>query len=69
MMSFQIIHALGFPVPLNTVEEGALKGAIDLIQVTKDRGIPIFCPKDFWCMNDQLSRQVEIFPAHGIPEG
>ncbi|KAK4798827.1 hypothetical protein SAY86_031153 [Trapa natans] len=69
MMSFTIMHALGFSVPLNMVEKGALKGAIDLIHVAKDRGIPILCPKDFWCTNEQLSRQVEIFPAHRIPEG
>ncbi|XP_031395953.1 uncharacterized protein LOC116207206 isoform X2 [Punica granatum] len=64
-----IMHALGLPVPLNLVEQGARKEALDLIQVAKDRGIPILCPEDFWCMNSQLLGQLKIFPAHGILEG
>ncbi|XP_050141732.1 uncharacterized protein LOC126617730 isoform X2 [Malus sylvestris] len=69
MMSFQIIHALGISVPLNFLEHGALKEALDIVQVAHDRNVQILYPKDFWCKNDSLPKQLEIFPAHGIPDG
>lgn len=69
MMLFQIMHALGHSVPSNLVESGARKAALDIIQFAQDRNIPILYPKDFWCINDQLSEQLEIVPAHGILDG
>lgn len=69
MMSFQIMKALGLSVPLNLVEHGALKEALNVVQFAKGRNVQILCPKDFWCKNERLPRQLEIFPAHGILDG
>ncbi|XP_030522043.1 uncharacterized protein LOC115735102 isoform X3 [Rhodamnia argentea] len=69
MMSFQIMHVLGFLVPLNQLELGATKEASELVQVAQDRNIPILYPKDFWCLNEKVPNQLELFPAHAISKG
>lgn len=68
-ISFQIMHAMGVSVPLELLEYGALKEALDMIQFARDREIQILYPKDFWCMNDHLPGQLKLFPAHGILNG
>lgn len=68
-MAFQIMHALGWPVSVKFVEHGADEEALRIIHLAKLRSIPILCPKDFWCMTENLKEQLEIFPAHSIPEG
>lgn len=67
-MAFQIMHALGLPVPKNLVEAGAFKEAINIIKLANSRNIPILLPKDFWCLNDHLKKR-ELVPAHCILEG
>ncbi|GAY56827.1 hypothetical protein CUMW_174870 [Citrus unshiu] len=69
LMSFQIMHALGLPVPPELVEKGANDAASDLIQFARDKNITILYPKDFWCTKIHHPNQVEIFPSHGIPDG
>ncbi|KAL3753959.1 hypothetical protein ACJRO7_001238 [Eucalyptus globulus] len=69
MMSFQIMHALGLLVPLNHLELGATKEASELVQVAQDRNIPILYPKDFWCLNENVPDQLELFPAHALSKG
>lgn len=69
LMSFQIMHALGLPVPPELVEKGANVAASDLIQFARDKNITILYPKDFWCTKIHHPNQVEIFPSHGIPDG
>lgn len=69
MMAFQIMHAQGLPVPKKLVERGAIKEALNLTQFAKFRSIPILFPKDFWCINDRLPKQIELFPAHNILDG
>ncbi|PRQ43595.1 putative phosphoglycerate kinase [Rosa chinensis] len=69
MMSFQIMHALGLSVPLNLVEHGALKEALDIVQFAHNRNVQILYPNDFWCKNDRHPKQLEIYPAHAIPDG
>ena len=69
MMAFQIMHALGLHVPLNLLEGGALKEASNIIQLARNRKIPILYPKDFWCTTNDFPKQMEIFPAHGILDG
>lgn len=68
-MSFQIMHALGVSVPLNFVEHGALKEALDIVQFAHNRDIQILYPKDFWCKNDCLPGKLKLFPAHSILDG
>ncbi|XP_062117295.1 uncharacterized protein LOC133831128 isoform X2 [Humulus lupulus] len=66
MMSFQIMHVLGLSVPLSLVEHGARKESLDIVQFAQSRNVQIVYPKDFWCKNDQLPNQLEIFPSHHI---
>ena len=68
-MSFQIMHALGVSVPLNFVEHGALREALDIVRFAQNRDIQILYPKDFWCKNDCLPGKLELFPAHSILDG
>ncbi|XP_030926847.1 uncharacterized protein LOC115953360 isoform X3 [Quercus lobata] len=68
-MSFQIMHALGVSVPLNFVEHGALREALDIVWFAQNRDIQILYPKDFWCKNDCLPGKLELFPAHSILDG
>ncbi|KAM7526186.1 hypothetical protein LguiA_016088 [Lonicera macranthoides] len=68
-MAFQIMHALGLPVSVKFVEHGAGEEAFRIIHLAKLRSIPILCPKDFWCTTENLKEQLEICPAHSIPEG
>lgn len=67
-MAFQIMHALGFPVPRKLIEAGAFKEAVKIIKFANSRNIPILFPKDFWCMKDHLMKP-ELVPAHSILEG
>ena len=67
-MSFQIIRALGHPVPTNLVEPDAHKTALDIVQFAHDKNVLMSYPKDFWCMNQHLPKQLEVFPAHGVSE-
>ncbi|KAI8563311.1 hypothetical protein RHMOL_Rhmol03G0102600 [Rhododendron molle] len=69
MMAFQIMHAQGLPVPMKLVERGVFEEALKIIQFAKLRGIPILCPKDFWCLNSHIPNRLELFPAHSILEG
>lgn len=67
-MAFQIMHALGLPVPRRLVEAGAFTESVRIIQFANSRNIPILFPKDFWCLNDHLKKP-ELVPVHGILEG
>ncbi|KAJ0771429.1 putative phosphoglycerate kinase [Helianthus annuus] len=69
-MAFQIMHALGLPVPRKLVEIGAFTEATGIIQYANSRNIPILFPKDFWCVNvnDRL-KEPKLVPVHGILEG
>ncbi|XP_077222129.1 phosphoglycerate kinase 1, chloroplastic-like [Tasmannia lanceolata] len=68
-MAFPIMHALGMPVSLSFVEHGAIRDALEIIQLAKSRSIPILFLKDFWCMNDSLPKLLDIFPSDGIISG
>ncbi|XP_039042176.1 phosphoglycerate kinase, cytosolic-like isoform X2 [Hibiscus syriacus] len=68
-MSFQIMHAVGHIIPTNLVERDANKAALDIVQFSHDKNVLMSCPKDFWCMNQRFTKQLEVFPAHGVPDG
>ncbi|KAL0409960.1 UNVERIFIED_CONTAM: Phosphoglycerate kinase [Sesamum latifolium] len=68
-MAFQIMHALGVPVPMKLVELGALKEAVSIVETAKLRNIPLVLPKDFWCIKNHALNQLEIFSAYSISEG
>lgn len=69
LMSFQIIHALGHSVPTNLVELEAQKAALDIVQFAHNKNVLILYPKDFWCVNQHLPKQLEVLPAQGILDG
>lgn len=68
-MAFQLMNALGMPVPMKLVEKRAVGEALGIIQYTKARSISVVLPKDFWCRNDNFHDRMEIFPAGCIPGG
>lgn len=65
-MAFQLMNALGMPVPMKLVEKRAVGEALGIIQYTKARSISLLLPKDFWCRNDNF--QMEIFSSGCIPD-
>ncbi|KAH1090215.1 hypothetical protein J1N35_017472 [Gossypium stocksii] len=65
-MSFQIMRALGHSIPINLVERDAHKAALDIVQFAHDKNVLMSYPKDFWCTNQHLPTELEVFPAHGI---
>lgn len=69
MMAFEMMHALGLPVPLNFLDPCATKDSLKIIQIAHSRNIPVLFPEDFWCINDHLPKRLELFPAHGILDG
>ncbi|XP_016899748.2 phosphoglycerate kinase, cytosolic-like isoform X1 [Cucumis melo] len=69
MMSFQIMQALGLSVSYRLMNHGVCKEAADLIQFSLDKRVQIVYPKDFWCVNVDTSKKIEIFASHDIPDG
>lgn len=67
-MAFQIMHALGLPLPSTLVEHGVPEEALEIVQYAKRQNIPILLPKDFRCEHS-CQMQLETFPAHGILDG
>ncbi|KAL2487370.1 Phosphoglycerate kinase [Abeliophyllum distichum] len=68
-MAFQIMHAMGVPVPVKLVELGALNEAVSIVESANSRNIPIVLPKDFWCMNGVFPKQLKIFSVNSILDG
>lgn len=68
-MAFQIMHALGVPVPMKLVELGALKDAVKIVDSAKSRNIPLVLPQDVWCIKDHIPKTMEIVFVHSILEG
>lgn len=68
-MAFQIMYALGIPVPLDLVEPGILKEAVDLIEFAKARGTQIIFPKDIWCVQYKIPDQKKLFSVECMVEG
>lgn len=67
-MAFQIMHALGVPVPMKLVETGALEDAARIVESAKSRNIPLVLPQDVWCTIDHVSEEMQIASVHSIPE-
>ncbi|XP_057779198.1 uncharacterized protein LOC130997788 isoform X2 [Salvia miltiorrhiza] len=68
-MAFQILHALGAPIPMKFVETGALEEATRIVESAKLRNIPVVLPQDVWCITDHVSEEIQIASVHSIPEG
>lgn len=68
-ITFQIMHALGFPVPSSYVECSAVEDASKIIRLAQNRNIPILFPKDFWCTNDFLPELCDLFPSNKVLNG
>lgn len=68
-IAFQIMHALGLPVPMKLLECNAVKEALSLVQTMKSRSKPIVLPKDFLCMNNIDPEKFEIMSADCLLDG
>lgn len=68
-MAFQILHALGVPVPTRLVELGALKEAVKIVESAKSRNVPLYLPRDVWCIKDHILNKMEIVSVQNIHEG
>ncbi|XP_051132270.1 uncharacterized protein LOC127252225 [Andrographis paniculata] len=68
-MSFQIMHAMGWPVPLHLIEIGSVNEARGIVEVAKSRNIPVVLPTDVWCIKEHTRIQTELFSVCSIPEG
>ncbi|TKV93655.1 hypothetical protein SEVIR_9G239700v4 [Setaria viridis] len=51
-LSFQIMKGLGMPVPSQFIETNAVMEVLQIIQVARDRNVPIYYPTDLWCLNN-----------------
>ncbi|KAJ0967322.1 hypothetical protein J5N97_024239 [Dioscorea zingiberensis] len=69
ILAFQIMHALGLPVPSCFVEHDAVGKALKLIHLARDRNIPIYFPNDFWCVKECKTELLEVFPSNAILPG
>ncbi|PNY11292.1 phosphoglycerate kinase, partial [Trifolium pratense] len=69
MMSFQIMNALGVPVPIDLVDRKAFSEALDIVRRARDNNVQILYPKDFWCRNKNDPKQLHVFPSHGLLDG
>jgi phosphoglycerate kinase len=68
-MSFQIMHALGVPVPIDLVDRKAFSEAQDIVKLARDNNVTILYPKDFWCRNQIDPKQLHVFPSQGLLDG
>ncbi|KAG9134580.1 hypothetical protein Leryth_000908 [Lithospermum erythrorhizon] len=66
-VAYQIMHALGIPVPLHLVEPRAINEALSIVESAKSRNIPLILPKDFWCKKEFSSGQLQLFPRGWQP--
>lgn len=69
MMAFQIMHALGVPVPFHLLEHKACNEALDIVRLAQERSLQILYPKDFWCRSEGNPKLLQDFPSHGIVDG
>jgi phosphoglycerate kinase len=51
-LSFQIMKGLGMSVPSQFIETNAVIEVLQIIQVARDRNVPIYYPTDLWCLNN-----------------
>ncbi|XP_027176973.1 uncharacterized protein LOC113776096 isoform X2 [Coffea eugenioides] len=68
-IAFQIMHALGLPLPMKLVEHGATEEALTLINSMKSRSRAVIVPKDFLCLNNLNPEKLEIFSADCLVDG
>ncbi|CAD6212722.1 unnamed protein product [Miscanthus lutarioriparius] len=64
-LSFQIMIGLGMTVPSQFIERNAVKEALQIIQVARDRNIPIYYPTDLWCLKNDGSETLGVISSTG----
>ena len=64
-LSFQIMNGLGMTVPSQFIERNAVKEVLQIIQVARDRNIPIYYPTDLWCLKNDGSETLGVISSNG----
>ncbi|XP_021313077.1 uncharacterized protein LOC8082961 isoform X2 [Sorghum bicolor] len=64
-LSFQIMNGLGMTVPSRFIERSAVKEVLQIIQVARDRNIPIYYPTDLWCLKNDGSETLGVISSTG----
>ncbi|CAL4925167.1 unnamed protein product [Urochloa decumbens] len=68
-LSFQIMKGLGMPVPSQFIERNAIMEALQIIQVARDRNVPIYYPTDLWCLNNDNCGTSRVVNSAGQLDG
>ncbi|OEL24744.1 Phosphoglycerate kinase [Dichanthelium oligosanthes] len=68
-LSFQIMNGLGMLVPSQFIERNAVMEVLQIIQVARDRNIPIYYPTDLWCLNNDESGTLGVINSTGQLDG
>ncbi|XP_020084507.1 uncharacterized protein LOC109707563 isoform X2 [Ananas comosus] len=68
-LAFQVMKALGLPVPAFCVEQNAVGEALKLIKLAESRKIPMYYPDDFWCLSDSSTKPLDIVRSDEIVSG
>ncbi|XP_066374663.1 uncharacterized protein [Miscanthus floridulus] len=64
-LSFQIMNGLGMTVPSQFIERNAVKEVLQIIQVARDRNVPIYYPTDLWCLKNDGSKTLGVISSNG----
>jgi 3-phosphoglycerate kinase len=64
-LSFQIMNGFGMTVPSQFIERNAVKEVLQIIQVARDRNIPIYYPTDLWCLKNGNSEISGVINSTG----
>ncbi|CAL4933875.1 unnamed protein product [Urochloa decumbens] len=68
-LSFQIMKGLGMPVPSQFIERNAIREALQIIQIARDRNVPIYYPTDLWCLNNDNCGTLGVINSTGQLDG
>lgn len=63
------MNGLGMSVPSQFIERNAVMEALQIIQVARDRNIPIYYPTDLWCLTNDGSGTLGVINSTGQLNG
>ena len=60
------MNGLGMSVPSQFIERNAIMEVLQIIQVARDRNVPIYYPTDLWCLNNNDSGTLGVINSTGV---